>query len=328
MPSPRASRCRATVLADASVVELADTQGLGPCARERVWVRVPPGARGHGRRLRPRSRRRVRIDGSTLVVRPDARAGYSPSAPFFQPAAMTITDGHLDVVGEAGDHHRFWLGDGPGGAARLAIVYNFSIDTGAPEAAFSARSWLLVVDSTNTALVATDLDVWDETEVHTWWCRVHSGFSTAMSSTRRGPGSTCRARSVTGPSSCWRRDGRCVGRGAARMRFCHLAATAIRPAVGGGTAGSTHDDLIKEPYALPYGHEQERSPRATRRRARRATRPPRASTEHQQVRAAQTRCSRSDRGSGPDRRRPDPPAGVPARAAGSRARRLRAPSRI
>ena len=30
----------------ASVVELADTQGLGPCARERVWVRVPPDARG------------------------------------------------------------------------------------------------------------------------------------------------------------------------------------------------------------------------------------------------------------------------------------------
>lgn len=110
-----------------------------------------------------------------LVVRPDAGPGYSPSAPFFQHAAMTIADGHLDVVGEAGDHHRFRLGDGPGEAARLAIVYNFSIATGAPEAAFSARSWLLVVDSTNTALVATDLDVWDETEVHTWWCRVHGG---------------------------------------------------------------------------------------------------------------------------------------------------------
>lgn len=88
---------------------------------------------------------------------------------------MELDDGHLTVVDEQGVRHRYPLGRGAGQVSHLAIVHNFSVVMDAGPQSYSARSWLLVVDGTNMALVAADLGDWDEVAVHTWWCLAHDG---------------------------------------------------------------------------------------------------------------------------------------------------------
>lgn len=122
-----------------------------------------------------------------LVLRPDPGPSRSPRAPFFRTAAMVIDDGELTVIDEDGARHRYPLGDAPGEVSRLGIVHNFSILYGAGLDTATAHSWLLVLDSTNDALVATDLELWDEGEVHTWWCRVHGGSLVTFLDKRGGP---------------------------------------------------------------------------------------------------------------------------------------------
>lgn len=110
-----------------------------------------------------------------LVLRPDPGSATSRRTPFFRNVSMEIDDGHLTVVDEQQVRHRYRIGEQPGEVSHLAIVQNFSVVMPAGQDAYSARSWLLVVDSTNTALVAADLGNWDEVAVHTWWGLVHGG---------------------------------------------------------------------------------------------------------------------------------------------------------
>lgn len=111
----------------------------------------------------------------TPALRPEPGRGHSGRAPFFTRASLAVEGPVLVVTDEDGVRHRFARGDRPGQVDRLGIVDSFGLLGGFGTEVRGARSWLVALDRTGTALVASDLEHWDREEVRVWWGLLHGG---------------------------------------------------------------------------------------------------------------------------------------------------------